>query len=73
MSIENFKIIEQKRNILKDELTGLTYPSKKLSKLCWWDNVIMQIYLLDNYETSLKNILNDFKELDINDFWNCWK
>nr|WP_315218427.1 hypothetical protein [uncultured Flavobacterium sp.] len=60
-----FRIIEQKERstILKDELTDLTYPSKKISKLVG-DKVYMQISSLENSEKpSFKySALNDFKE-----------
>ncbi len=60
-----FKIIEQKERstILLDELTGITYPSKKISKLVN-DKIIMQIFSIDNFDKPLMrySVLNDFIE-----------
>lgn len=60
-----FKIIEQKERstILLNELSGITYPCKKISKLVN-DNVIMQISSLEKLEKpSMKySAFNDFVE-----------
>ncbi|CAD5343555.1 hypothetical protein FLA105535_03554 [Flavobacterium bizetiae] len=60
-----FRIFEQKEKItiLKDKLTGITYVSKKLSKLIG-ENVLMQVSSLENYDKPMfkYSVLNDFLE-----------
>lgn len=60
-----FRIFEQKEKmtILKDKLTGITYVSKKLSKLIG-ENILMQVSSLENYDKPMfkYSVLNDFVE-----------
>lgn len=58
-----FLIIDQKERstILKDALTGFTYPYRKISKLVG-DSVLMQVASLENQEKPILkySVLNDF-------------